>query len=159
MLAFGHTIIFHLRNCSQSIQTFHVFLRVVNLGLTMAMSPVYKLNQRCRVHTQKEENTQALCCSHCLCIVVGGIQHLNVKCGCYTYFIFTVTHFPPQAELFMVLQMWPLRIRKTGALCPHLSSTTVCPLLLVSSMMIFSSSGKSICTSFLLEPDETGTTV
>lgn len=57
MLAFGHTIIFHLHNCSQSIQTFHVFLWVVNPGLTMAMSSLYKLNQRCRVHTLKEENT------------------------------------------------------------------------------------------------------
>lgn len=54
MLAFGHTIIFHLRNCSQSIQTFHVFLRVVNPGLTMAMSSFYKLSQRCRVHTLKK---------------------------------------------------------------------------------------------------------
>lgn len=57
MLAFGHTIIIHLHNCSESIQTFHVFLRVVNPGLTKAMSSFYKLNQRCRVHTQKEENT------------------------------------------------------------------------------------------------------
>lgn len=57
MLAFDHTIIFHLRNCSQSIQTFHVFLRVVHPGFTKAMSSIYKLNQRCRVHTQKEENT------------------------------------------------------------------------------------------------------
>lgn len=105
MLAFGHTIIFHLRNCSQSIQTFHVFLRGVNPGLTMAMSSFYKLNQRCRVHTQKEETLWSslktlLLLSLCLySIVVGGIQHLKVKCGCYTYFIFTVTHLPPQAVI------------------------------------------------------------
>ncbi|TNN52591.1 hypothetical protein EYF80_037169 [Liparis tanakae] len=45
-----------------------------------------------------------------------------------------------------------------SSLHPHLSSTTVCPLLLVSSTMIFSSSGNSMCTSFLLEPDWTETT-
>lgn len=41
------------------------------------------------------------------------------------------------------------------SLLSHLSSTTVCPLLLVSSTIIFSSSGNNMCTSFLLEPDWT----
>lgn len=115
----------------------------------------YKLSQHCRVQRQKTArlfSEDHFGCSLCLCAVVEGVQHLNMyKLMLFQqYFIFTVAHYSGYNRLC---------IREDASLLPYLSSTTVCPLLLVSSMMIFSSSGKSICTSFLLEPDETGTSV
>lgn len=122
-----------------------------------------KPRQHCRVNRQKSTclfSGDRFGCSHCLCVVVGGIPHFNV-CILRSY-IFDFLQWLTSLHrhtLIMAPQFQPLCVRKGASLLPYLSSTTVCPLLLVSSMMIFSSSGKSICTSFRLEPGETGTWV
>lgn len=59
-------------------------------------------------------------------------------------------------EFLFILSSWDHFQTYSIHICTvisHLSSTTVCPLLLVSSTMIFSSSGNNMWTSFLLEPD------
>lgn len=151
MQRFGHKIILHLLNCLQSVQIFHAVLRVVNAVLAMAIFTGENIQLEFnRVHMQTEKKTLFLV----LCLCCG------LWCSWMLYIFYFYSDSLPSTDwvIYGSANMTSVSQKKM-LLCPHLSSTTICPLLLVSSMMIFSSSGKSICTSFLLEPDERGKSV